>query len=60
MANRNNNPKNNKNEREIKSGFTFEEIITSEEAAILRGTSNNMTFDKRSVNAQLDLARRLK
>lgn len=54
----NNNAKSNKKVREPKIGtYLLEEVITSEEKAILTGISNGMTFDRKSVNEQLRLAR---
>jgi hypothetical protein len=41
-------------------GFKFEEIITTEEKAIMYAVANNTHINPKEINPQLDLARRLK
>lgn len=46
--------------RNESKGFKFSEIVSEEERAICYAVANNMQLDKKSVNAQLVEARKLK
>jgi hypothetical protein len=43
----------------INTGFKFEDLITTEERAVMYGVANHQKFDKKDINKQLVKARLL-